>query len=428
MSPTIKHREGRTVATIVDAHGALLPHTDVRVEQTHHEFGFGNIGFADAGFDLIALANETESSADDASPGVVDSAAAERGAALAQDWLTLFNTATLPFYWSRVEPVRGHRDTSRLLTAARWFARHEVAVKGHPLLWHTLAPQWLMELSDDEAEAAIRERIGGDVAAFAGVIDLWDVINEPVILPVFAAEPNAVTRLAQSKGPIEVIRMAFELARAANPAARLVINDFDLSTDYEVVISRCLDAGVEIDAIGLQTHMHQGYRGEDAVWEILERFARFGLPLQMTETSLVSGELMPAHIVDLNDFQPEKWPSTTKGEARQADEIVRHYRTLVSHPSVESLTYWGLADDGAWLGAPTGLIRADGTRKPAFDALHVLIKDEWWHSRTRLRTDEAGRVPLEGFAGTYRVSRGGLKAETTVHRGPDRHVRLVLER
>ena len=83
-------------------------------------------------------------------------------------------------------------------------------------------------------------------------------------------------------------------------------------------------------------------------------------------------------IVDLNDYQVPTWPSTPEGEARQADEIVRHYRTLVAHPAVEAITYWGLTDDGAWLGAPAGLVRADGTPKPAYDALRGLVKGEWW--------------------------------------------------
>ena len=58
-----------------------------------------------------------------------------------------------------------------------------------------------------------------------------------------------------------MIRLAVEEARAANPDARLVVNDFDLSAAYERLIEEVLEAGIRIDAIGLQTHMHQGYRG-----------------------------------------------------------------------------------------------------------------------------------------------------------------------
>ncbi|HWJ86293.1 MAG TPA: endo-1,4-beta-xylanase, partial [Cellulomonas sp.] len=191
------------------------------------------------------------------------------------------------------------------------------------------------------------------------------------------------------------------------PAARLVLNDFDLGPDYERLVEECLAAGIEIDAIGLQTHMHQGYRGEEQLLEVVDRFARFGLPLQLTETTLLSGDLMPAHIVDLNDYQVSSWPSTPAGEARQADEVERHYRSLVGHPAVEAITYWGLTDEGAWLGAPAGLVRADGTPKPAYEVLRGLVREEWWLPPTTPRTDAAGRVVVRGFAGDYRVTTPG---------------------
>jgi hypothetical protein len=147
---------------------------------------------------------------------------------------------------------------------------------------------------------------------------------------------------------------------------------------------------------------------------MVDRFARYGLPLHLTETSLVSGDLMPAHIVDLNDHQVASWPSTPEGEARQADDIERHYRSLVGHPSVEAITYWGITDAGAWLGAPIGLVRADGTPKPSYDALRRLVKEEWWLGPTVLRTDDRGRVQVRGFRGDYRVDVRGTSAPFTV--------------
>jgi endo-1,4-beta-xylanase len=214
-----------------------------------------------------------------------------------------------------------------------------------------------------------------------------------------------------------MIRLAFEEARSVGSGGRFVLNDFDLSSEYEHVIEECLDAGIAIDAIGLQTHMHQGYRGEDRIAEVLERFSRFGLPLQMTETTLLSGDLMPPEIGDLNDYVVDSWPSTEEGEARQADELVRHYRSVLAHPAVESLTYWGLTDDGAWLGAPSGLLRRDGSRKPGYDALQDLIRREWWHAETTARTGADGCVPLRGFAGRYRVTACGTSVEVEVSAG-----------
>ena len=152
-------------------------------------------------------------------------------------------------------------------------------------------------------------------------------------MPVFDKEPNGLTRLAWERGRIPTIRLAFDAARQTNPSATLLLNDFDMSTAYECLIEGVPRGGhpgrrdrpAEPHAPGL---LGRGARR----WRILDRFARFGLPLHLTETTLLSGELMPAHIEDLNDHQVASWPSTPEGEARQADEIERHYRTLRRAP------------------------------------------------------------------------------------------------
>lgn len=401
----LDHRFRSCRLTVTDAAGTPLANAPVTVEQVRHAFGFGNIGF-----DFVGLANGEIGS----SQAQFGGASAESARRLADLWFELYNQVTLPFYWRGFEPERGHPDTARLLAAARWFVERGVSVKGHPLLWHTLAPQWLLPLSDDEVEQVIIDRVRRDATDFAGVIDHWDALNEAVILPRFTAEENAVTRLAQTRGRVGIGRLAFDTAREANPTAKLVLNDFLLTDEYVRVIEEYLEAGIRVDAIGLQTHMHQGFRGEDQLGAILEKFAVFGLPLQLTETTLVSGHLMPAHIVDLNDYQIPDWPSTPQGEERQADEMVRHYRTCVAHPLVESITYWGIADEGSWLGAPGGLARRDGSPKPSFEALRELIKGEWWLSPTELVTDERGEISVTGWAGTYTAQVGALTAEFTV--------------
>ncbi|MFC4555379.1 endo-1,4-beta-xylanase [Georgenia faecalis] len=402
--PTLRHRIAEATLTVRRPDGTPLVDAEVTLEQTRHAFAFGNIGF-----DFVGYANE-ETDADPDSPfGGASPAQAEH---LADLWLDLFTTATLPFYWAGFEPERGRPDTARLRRAAQWFVDRGATVKGHPLAWHTLAPDWLRELSTDEVEAALRGRIRREVGDFAGVVDTWDAINEVVIMPVFSNEEhrNGITRLCWERGRIATIRLAFEEARAANPSATLVLNDFNLSSAYECLIEGVLEAGIAVDAIGLQSHMHQGYWGEERTLETLERFARFGLPLHLTESTLLSGDLMPPEIVDLNDYQVASWPTTPEGEERQAEEMVRHYRTLLSHPSVQAVTYWGLTDAGAWLGAPVGLVRADGTPKPSYDALHGLVKGEWWLRPTTARTDAEGRAAVRGFLGDYRIGVAGAGA------------------
>ncbi|MCS3843628.1 endo-1,4-beta-xylanase [Microbacterium sp. AK031] len=403
---TMKHRIAEAAVTVLGADGRPLADTEVMVQQRRHAFSFGNIGF-----DFIPLAN-AESEVHATAAGVETFGGADLGLLehLEELWLDLYNTATLPFYWGRFEPVRGKPDTGRLRKTAQWFADRGITVKGHPLLWHTVTAPWLLDLPVDEVEQAQRARIRREVGDFAGLIDIWDAINEAVIMPVFRNGDNGITRMAWEKGRIATARLAFEEARETNPNATLLINDFDLSSAYECLIEGLLEAGIQIDAIGLQTHMQKGYRGEDAILDAVDRFSRFGLPLHMTENTIVSGHTVPPEIGDLNDYRIDDWPSTPEGEERQADEMERHYRSLVSHPSVQAINYWGLSDSGAWLGAPAGLVRADGSLKPSYDAVRNLIKGDWWLAPTPLKTDASGIVQVRGFTGEYEVSARGEAA------------------
>jgi hypothetical protein len=224
MTHATEHRFGEATLTIVDAEGDPIPDADITVEQTRHAFAFGNIGF-----DFIGLANgeATGEATGEANAEAHDAAGTEH---LADLYTDVFNTATLPFYWGRFEPERGAPDTARLLTTAQWFRDRGITLKGHPLVWHTVQPDWLLGLPLDEVERLQRERIRREVSAFAGTIDTWDAINEVVIMPVFDNGDNAITPLARAKGRIPTIRMAFEEARAANSHATLLLNDFDLSS------------------------------------------------------------------------------------------------------------------------------------------------------------------------------------------------------
>ncbi|MCX8025767.1 MAG: endo-1,4-beta-xylanase [Thermanaerothrix sp.] len=376
-------------------HGTSVAHQNVWVKQKRHELLFG----ANWGDLALALIN-----------GELRGREKELAELRNEYFLQIFNQVTLPFYWVQVEPQRNQhaRQTQRLLNLAQWYKEHGCTVKGHPLCWHTLSPDWLLELDNQEILQALLRRIQREVAKFAGLIDVWDVVNEPVIMPIYDRYDNGITRICKALGRINLIRVTFDAAREANPKATLLVNDFDVSSIYETLIEECLAAGISIDAIGIQSHMHQGYWGVKETLKILDRFSRFGLPIHFTEITLVSGHLMPPEIVDLNDYQVNEWSTTPEGEERQALEAVLHYKTLVSNPNVQSITWWDFSD-GGWLNAPAGLLRRDMSPKPAYEALLKLIKGEWWLSPTRMTTDAKGQLVLSGFPGEYELEIGNRK-------------------
>jgi endo-1,4-beta-xylanase len=390
-------RTTKATVTIVAGDGIPLVHREVEIAQTRHEFLFGSNGFG-----FVPLAN-----------GELEGKAREEAEKRQAKFLELFNFMTLPFYWGRFEPQPASPDTRRLLTAAQWSVDHHCRVKGHPLCWHTETAPWLLTMSNAEILQTQIDRVRREVNDFKTLIPMWDVVNEAVIMPVFDKYDNGVTRICKERGRLNLLRTLFETARAANPAATLLLNDFDMSVAYDILIEGCLAAGVPIDAIGIQSHMHQGYWGLEKTLEFLDRLSRFNLPIHFSEITLVSGHLMPPEIVDLNDYRVDDWPSTPAGEERQAQEVLEFYQTLFAHPLVEAITWWDFAD-GGWLHAPAGLVRSDSTAKPAYDALHHLVKGEWWLPRTRFTTDEAGTVQFTGFLGDYELTWEGKKMPFTL--------------
>ena len=406
--PIRKHRTADATVT-VSRGGAPLANRPVTVAQKRHAFLFGSTGF-----EFIPLAN-----------GELEGAAKEKVERLAPLWMDLFNFVTLPFYWGNFEPERGKPDTKRVLAGAKWFVDRGIPVKGHPLTWHTVQPDWLLELSTDEVKKVQEARITREVNDFKHLIHMWDAINEAVIMPVFDRKANGITPLCRKIGRVATIRMAFETARAADPTATLLLNDFDMSTAYECLIEAVLAAGIKVDVLGLQSHMHQGYWGEERTLDTLERFSRYGLPIHFTESTIMSGHLMPPEYVDLNDYQVTEWPTTEVGESRQAEEIVRHYKTLLSHPSVKAITYWDVADDG-WLHAPSGFVRADYSPKPSFDAMKSLIRGSWWLQPTEMTTDAEGKLRFNGWLGDYEVTVDGAKADFALEAAGDAAVNVSV--
>ncbi|MBO4636659.1 MAG: endo-1,4-beta-xylanase [Clostridiales bacterium] len=362
-----------------------LSDTDIRITQKTHEFLFGCGAFDAVGYALVD---------DPAKKALIK----ER----LDKWTALFNFGTLPFYWGSYEPVEGQPNEKALRDAADYLVSKGARVKGHPLCWHTVCADWLLKYSNEEIMRKQLARIDREVTGFKGLVDMWDVINEVVIMPVFDKYDNAVTRLCNYKGRIGLVKEVFDEARKCNPGATLLINDFNTSPAYEKLLDELLDAGVVPDAIGIQSHQHQGYWGLAKLNDVLERFSRFGIPIHFTENTLISGDIMPADIEDLNDYQVETWPSTEEGEARQAKEICEMYETLFSHPLVEAITTWDLTDD-CWLHAPAGVLRSDNTPKPSYNALMDLIHGKW-ETHLTLRTDADGRIIFDGFKGDYELT------------------------
>ena len=311
----------------------------------------------------------------------------------------LFNYATVLTYWQDTEPEQGRTNYDLLSRQARRLKEMGIRVKGHPLILAGASPRWA-PADPDVTHDLTRVRIGELVKRFKDEIDVWDVVGDATTAK---GAQTGLGAWARKAGPGPFTADAFKWARAANPAALLVYNDYKLDADFTSLIEEVEKAGGPVDVLWLEAHMIGSEWPLRKVWETAETFARLKRPLHFSEVTVLSDDPRTDH--------SRTWPTTPEGEQRQADYVEKFYTLLFSHPAVDGIGWWNFVD-GDWDRNPAGLLRSDLTRKPAYDRLLALIRQKW-HTDAALKTGSDGLARSRGFAGRYAITvRSGGKTAT----------------
>jgi GH35 family endo-1,4-beta-xylanase len=381
------HRVAPLRIEVRDAAGRPVPNTAVRVEHVRHVFQFG------AGFDMQLLPRPDETDVD----------RRHREA-----FLRLFNVATIHLYWGSYEPRRGAYEDAARSRAIDWLAEHGLTARGHPVFWNHRAavPGWVDALNPapDDLAALLDTRLAQLSQAVLPRLRDADVFNE---LTRWERFTNAFTRFLEARGKVPAVAHYLKETRRLNPHLQTVVNDYDTTPDYAALLRQLIEAGAPIDLIGQQSHMHGGNWPLGQLWTVLERLSGLDRPVLFTELSVLSG---PRREIDWrNERRLEGWDTEPGLEAQQAEYLEQFYRLAYSHSNCVGIILWNYSDRRAWLGAPVGVLRKDGTPKPAFERLDHLV-NRAWRTGGAFTTDAAGRVLVpDAFEGFYRVSAGGQR-------------------
>ncbi len=390
---------------VTDAQGKPAANRVVQVEHVRHLFHFG------AGFDARIMERPDETDVDRRHR---------------DQFLKLFNCATVHLYWGGYERQEGQPEGARRADYARWLKTKGLVPRGHPVFWNqdNTLPRWLRERNPAPAEMRklmderLREMSGSVLPELRDV----DVFNELVHWERFTNNP--LSRLLVEQGKVAVVTHYLRETRRLNPGVQLVVNDYDPTPAFDTLLRQLLDAGAPIDFIGQQSHMHGGPWSVKQTWECLERHARLQRPVLFTELSVLSGPVR--RNLDYQGRQ-EGWETDPENERRQAEYLEQFYRLLYSHPNCLGVVIWNYSDRGAWLGAPVGLLRKDGSPKPSFERLDRLINREW-RTQGQFTTDASGRITVPGaFEGHYRITTGDVEASGDHRAGQPLRLRLRLE-
>lgn len=411
--------------------------TEVRVEQTSHDFIFGAHIF---NFDQLGKD--------------------EYNRRYKELYGTLFNSATIAFYWKKfeLEPGKPRFAAEEWDTAEYWNAAKEpkkephwrrpasdpvvefcerkgIRLHGHTIIWGNRKwshPEWLFEAycPQDEKEKILKlgkeglaklspaeiatlapvytkemqrlfeKRVVELAAHYGGRLDSWDVVNESAtdfglgrMIP-----DDAICKSHYGLMPGDYAYHALKTAERVFPKNVLLnINDYVGDERYLKQVRDLLARGCRIDVMGSQMHLFnpqqcldiaagKPIQSPDQVWKKMEILAQAGLPIHLSEITITS----PG-----ND---------ERGREIQAIVARNLYRLWFSIKPMMGITWWNVVDDCGAPGEPTisGIFTRDMQPKPAYFALDQLINHDW-KTRTSVKVDKAGTATFRGFKGQYRV-------------------------
>lgn len=191
--------------------------------------------------------------------------------------------------WEKVHTAEGVFDFTDMDELVAFADDNGMELHGHPFLWHNQLPPWVLELDGfpEQLEARMIDHITTIGERYAGRIQVWDVINEGLEEPADSTELR--DDLWLSNLGKAYMRTAFETARAADPAAKLIYNDFYVgwltpkSEAMYALIKELVEDGVPIDGVGFQMHITAEFTEFDEFSDNMRRYADLGLDVYVTE-------------------------------------------------------------------------------------------------------------------------------------------------
>jgi GH35 family endo-1,4-beta-xylanase len=336
---------------------------------------------------------------------------AEENAMYRERFASLFNFATVPFYWADMEVEEGKprfsKDSPHVYRrpaadlCVDFCKEHQIGMKGHCLLWQTTMPKWASndrKKLEEQVEKFFRE-VG---ERYSRDIRVWDVVNE-----VQSFQDSWRYMLLHQDMPEDHYELAFKLAEKYFPGCELLHNDcfWPQRMAYsmpQLLTENLIRKGCKVDGVGTFTHQtwnqntdfegmmrgaHATFFNAMRKFYSLDALGKLGVPINISELT-INGYL---------------------GDDYQEKVLERFYRIFFSHPAVNGIFYWNLVDDTAYIGvtsnenqAKGGLLRRDFTAKPAWNVLEHLIHKEWTTAGTMDYCSGASNK-FQGFYGTYEL-------------------------
>lgn len=225
-------------------------------------------------------------------------------------------------------------------------------MRGHCMVWHAQMAPFIYKNEDgtyvsrDQLIANMKRHIHDYAQHFKGRIDAYDVVNEAIY--DHAQEPLLRKSFWTEIIGDDFLDIAFETAALEAPEAKLFYNDYDetlpMKCDKIVKLVKGMkERGVPISGLGLQSHYNLSNMNIEDIKRAYDKYANLGLTLHITE--------LDVSVFDhLTDKRTDVLEPTAEMIKRTADFYEEYFKILREYKDViESVTFWGVADDYTWL-------------------------------------------------------------------------------
>jgi endo-1,4-beta-xylanase len=258
--------------------------------------------------------------------------------------------------WNDLRPDKATYDFANADKVASFAADNDMKLRGHTLVWYGVMPSWTENLtSKSAARDELLRHIDTVVGRYRTRMDSWVVVNEPLIDKAVNFNDLRPTIWQRAIG-IDHLAMAFDAAHAADPSAKLIINEYDVEYVGEryrnrrlaltALVRSLVDRKVPIHGVGIQGHLRADLEIDV---EGLRKFAKdmkaLGLKVSVTELDVIDN-LLPADVAQRD---------------RRVSQCAEAFLTALNEVDrLDSVLSWGITDKYTWV--PMYYKRADGLK------------------------------------------------------------------